>query len=1265
MNLYYPDQLPITAEKDRIVCAIKENRILVIAGDTGSGKTTQLPKMCLEAGRGVQKMIGCTQPRRIAAVSMAARVAEELRQPDLVGYAVRFQDKTGEATRIKFMTDGLLLAESRRDRLLGRYDTIILDEAHERSLNIDFLSGCLKGLLQRRRDLKLIISSATIDTDKFSAYFNDAPIIKVSGRTFPISMKYCPAHEGEQENYVDQACAAVRQICTRPGGDVLVFMPTERDILDTVAILRSMPAGDNHLVLPLFGRLQAADQKKIFQPSKKRKIVVATNVAETSITVPGIRFVVDTGLARIPTYNVRAGTTNMRVQRIAGASCDQRAGRCGRTGPGVCIRLYDKEDYQGRPKFTRPEIQRSNLAEVILQMIALGLGDPRTFPFIDPPTGRAIREGFRSLKELGAINKKERLTRRGRIMARLPLDPRIARIIVEGARQGALREIIVICSALSIQDPRTRPAEKEQQAARAQQGFIDGRSDFLTLLNIWDQWQEFSNGRFSSAKLKKFCTTHYLSWQRMREWFDIHAQISRLLAGNKEFTINTSPAGYAAVHKSLASGFLRNIGKKKQKNIYMITGGREVTIFPGSVLHRTKNRIKKDAAGQKENQKTAAAGASWIVAADFVETSRLFARMVAVIDEQWLEELGGSLCTCSYSDPYWAKKSGRVMALQRVSLFGLPIVIGRRVNYGRISEKTAAQAREIFIRQALIAGELGGHYSFLEHNRRLQKHFSSMEDRLRRRSILADDQVLYDFYRTRIGRVYDRFTLNRLLKKRGNDTFLFMRQSDICTQVPHNDELYRFPEKMPATRHSLPLSYVFKPGSAEDGVSVRLRPEQLHLLSPTLFEWLVPGLVDEKILHLLKGLPKNIRRRLVPLPDTVELIMDRIDLYAGSLYPALEQAVLKSRQVQIRRSDWRTDSLPRHLLMRYLLVDADGKIIACSRNFNDLLQHQQEKPAHGTPPPGKINNLPKKNNIGIEHLEGIADRLLVTGTDGDNRYFFPALVGRGHDHLDLCYIENEQQARLQNRQGLALLYCREFPGFRRQLHKDCKASLTTHCASWLSLGMQGKLTAVADNLAEFILDALFHNKSGVLPGKAAFMQTVEKLRQQGIGLLSRRLLDDIMAILAIRRQTVESIHAWADRGRTGNSPDPVLEQEFYDDLQRLLPADFLTTRTFADLTHAGRYLKALAVRVERAGQNPGKDALKKKRLAPVIAGLAEITTCPGCNEECRNAVKQYRRMVEEFRVSVFAPELGTPVPVSEKRLAKLRRQVEDLCRRVE
>jgi len=1269
IDLHYQEALPISLERQRIIQAIADNRVLVIAGDTGSGKTTQLPKMCLEAGLSRKKIIACTQPRRIAAISMASRVSEELGRPDLVGHAVRFQDRTGPETVIKFLTDGLLLAEYRRDRLLSRYGIIIVDEAHERSLNIDFLLGSLKQLIEKRKDLKIILSSATIDTEKFSRHFGDAPIIEVSGRTWPITLCHDSADTPlESDDYVSRAVEEVRRICSHPGGDILVFMPTERDILDTTRALAQLEDKGGHLILPLYGRLPGPEQRKIFRSTSMRKIIVATNVAETSITVPGIRFVVDTGLARIPSYNVRARTTSMQVQKISRAACDQRAGRCGRTGPGTCIRLFSEEDYASRPEFTRPEIQRSNLAEVILQMISLGLGDPRAFPFLDPPTSRAISEGFKTLRELGAIDNDNRLTDRGRTMARLPLDPRIARIIIEAARQGCLREITVICAVLSIQDPRLRPPGREEAARQAQQCFIDKRSDFLTLFNIWQQWQELSEGRFSAAKLKKFCQAHLLSWQRMREWFDIHAQILRLLKQEKGFRFNTEPATSAAIHQALTSGFLRNIGHRKEltghktqqggkkgqktatqqkfQNIYTISGGREVTIFPGSVLHKNKK-------------------GRWIVAADFVETSRLFARTAAIIDEKWLEELGGDLCRRSWSDPFWSKKAGQVQAMERVSLFGLPIVAGRRVNYGRISRKTREEARQIFINQALIQGDLGGRYDFLNHNLALQKKIAHMEERLRTRGLLADDATLYAFYDARLAGVYDRFTLNRLLKKKKGDDFLKMQEEDICLRRPDDNELYRFPKTLTVGPHTLELHYHFEPGADNDGVTVRIPRKLCPDLPASVFEWLVPGLLAEKVLALLKGLPKKIRRHLVPLPDAVDRILDRLELYKGSLYPALERAIRREYQMGIERRDWRADTLANHLRMRFELIDSRGQVLLVTRDLQELRSFQdQRRPG---PDRKKSQHKRKKPPTRQDVDKHILDILQDQHNDVSRHRsgLFPTLLKRDNNQIDLVFVSNGQEARQQTRLGLHALYLREFPGLARTVRRGCRDALVSHSASWLALGSPLPRQELREILFGFILDALFMLEPGMLPTLTEFEARTEELRQQGAAAQAMELLSRTMELLGARRSTLATIREWSSLGRKSRSHNPELEQEFLACLEAILPADFLTTKCFADLDQADRHLRALAIRVERAGQNPAKDAAKAMRLKQPMHWLDELNNLCNQTRECQQGIREYRALLEEFRISVFAPEVGTREPVSEKRLKKSFLHARDLCHRVE
>ncbi len=1250
MDLYFPEILPISSKKEDIVEAITAHQVIIVAGDTGSGKTTQLPKMCLLAGRGKQGMIGCTQPRRIAAVAVAERVQQEITEPGIAGYKIRFSDKTGKTTRIKFMTDGILLAETRSRRDLSQYDTIIIDEAHERSLNIDFLLGYLHQLIAVRKELKLIISSATMDTEKFSSHFGNAPIIEVSGRTYPVSYRYTTttASDQDEQTMVEQAVEAILSLADSPkGGDILAFMPTERDIVDTVDLVRKKlinPA----LVLPLFGRLQGSDQRKIFQQSARRKIIIATNVAETSLTVPGIRAVVDTGVARIAQYNVRAGTTSLPVQRISRASCDQRAGRCGRTGPGVCVRLYSEEDYLSRPQYTLPELLRSNLAEVILQMISLGLGDPRKFPFLDPPTPRAINDGYRMLRELGALTADNSLTSRGKIMANLPLDPRISRMIIAGAELGALREIVIIASFLSIQDPRIRPADKTEQARQAHQKFSHPQSDVLGIITLWESCKTAMQGNHPAKGLRKFCKTSFCSWQRMREWFDIHAQILRICRQHDEFTMNTEPAAPTAVHQALTAGFLRHIGMRKKKNIYQVSGNREAMLFPGSALY---NR-----------------GGQWIVATEFVQTSQLFARVAANIDVRWLEKLGGDLCKRSWASPHWHKKAGQVVALERVSLFGLVITANRRVNYGRINRKTAGEAREIFIREALINGQLPGNYPFLQHNLAQVKHFTDMEERLRRRGIVMDDQVLFDFYDKRLGLVYDRFTLNKALKRNTkNTTFLQMTEQDICQLAPASDELYRFPDSLHTAQGDFQLHYRFQPGHEADGVTVDIPRDVCPSLDSAPFEWLVPGLLEEKILFLLKGLPKRLRKLFVPLPDAVDRIMDGLDLGQGSLYPALERIILRRFQLTITRADWQLDNLPAHLRMRFQLVNTkSGKhkpLYACG-SLLELQGFCKQKTQSSTARP--THKLPHPKNLSSWDFSSVPAPLTrVDHKKQTSTVYYPALITeRDKQQVRLHYIADQYLAEQHNRNGIRFFLEQPFAKEIKAIKKECKIAVSGHFASWLSLGIQAKGAAIREQLAECLLRAIFAPDT-ILPDATALQDQITALKDQGVLRTAKKYLNELLDLLATRRKVQTALNQWQQRtGKTGKSQHDALPP-FQQILAEILPPDFLTTLSPAEFSSRKRYLKALALRVERAQHSPAKDAMKAQRLEPFMSKLSQLkefkTTSPPCSE----AIALYRAMVEEFRVSIFAPELGTAFPVSEKRLQQQWHVLENSCRTME
>jgi ATP-dependent helicase HrpA len=1261
-KIHYPEDLPIISLRQKIIEAVTENKVVIISGDTGSGKTTQLPKMCLEAGRGRKKMIGCTQPRRIAAITVAARVAEELGKngAHLVGHKIRFQDKTTRDTRIKFMTDGILLAETQSSRKLAAYDTLIIDEAHERSLNIDFLLGYLKQLVAQRKDLKLIITSATIDTEKFAAHFNNAPIIEVSGRTYPVEVRYRPTEsdeEGKQTNtYIDQAVKEVLHLRKlKMTGDILIFMPTERDIRETAEILEqelnpavSHKKTSQHkgqtLILPLFGRLRAADQKRVFRSHKTQKIVIATNVAETSITVPGIRYVIDTGLARISTYNVRARTTSLPVTPVSRASCDQRQGRCGRIGPGICIRLFSQEDYLNRAEFTLPEIKRSNLAEVILRMIDLKLGDPATFPFIDPPGNRAIKDGYDLLNELGALDHtpdKIRLSNRGRLMARLPLDPRIARMIIEAREHNCLQEVVVIAAALAIQDPRSRPAAKESEADTAHARFKAHPSDFLSFLKIWENFNNLSfdkkeNSRKKSrSQIRKFCRSHFLSYQRLREWQDIYEQITSILREEKGYSLNRRAASYTDIHYAILSGFLRNIAYRKAKNIYQGAQGKELMVFPGSILFNK--------------------GGQWIMAAELVETARLFARVTADIKAEWLEPLAGPMCRSTYSNPRWEKKSGKVIANEKVTLFGLVIVASRRKNYARINEKTRNEARQIFIESALIQGELSGSYRFLEHNLQLVESFEKIEDRMRQRGVLADDYTLYKFYDARLDRsVHDRASLNRFLKQRDNEKNLFMSESDIVLQAPESGMLSDFPDELPVNGFTVKVSYSFDPGSDEDGITVTIPLDLLDHVSPEFFEWLVPGLLAEKVFFLLKGLPKNIRKQLIPIQKTAEDITSDLKIYEGSLYRALEKLIYKQIRLKVARSQWPIEKLPDHLKVRYLLINSNGRKIMTSRSFSEL--GAPKTPKKKTVPFDQIRKKWERGNITTWDFSGLPEKIPLHG--GKNilqGYAYPALQVDNKGDIAIRLYTDLTKSRKINLDGLLALYSLHLPRQFKLLKKECRLP----AASWALYEGFGKRQQLNDELYRFILLEVFHCRDGSLPDQKSFANLVTNVKQSGLFSLGKKYINLVLDVLQERRATLDHISKLEKM--SGKISSPVLDfNDFRQQLQAILPRDFLLYFTAEHIKAASRYCKGLVIRLDRAYVSPAKDKAKNSQLAVHLDKLENLPLNEP-SSQCRRLLEEYRLMLEEFKISLFAPEIKTQFPISAKRLEKKWQAILDSC----
>jgi ATP-dependent helicase HrpA len=1230
LQIEYPEELPISAARREIIDAIRAHQVVIIAGDTGSGKSTQLPKMCLEAGRGGEKMIGCTQPRRLAATSVASRVAEELglAGAGLVGCKIRFADRTSGATRIKFMTDGILLAEARRDHQLRAYDTIIVDEAHERSLNIDFLLGILRRLIGKRPDLKLIITSATIDTDKFARAFAGAPVLKVSGRTYPVELHYLPGVEEDETGYVEAAVEAVIALHKEGGsGDILVFMPTERDIRETVAGLEKALAHREGIkgaatVLPLFGRLSGTDQNRIFRPARGRKIVVATNVAETSITVPGIRYVVDAGLARISIYNPRARTSKLPVRKISRASADQRLGRCGRTGPGVCLRLYPEEDYLAREEFTRPEIQRADLADVILRMLFLGLGEPDHFPFIDPPAPRAIKDGYNLLWELGAIKMQDwdrasaRLTGRGKIMAHLPLDPRITRMIIEARDRNAVAEVTVIAAALSIADPRVRPAEHEQEADRAHAKFAAGGSDFLSYLNVWTECAKLS----SQGRLRKFCKENFLSFQRLREWRDIHEQIRSILDSQPGFTFHEFGAAPENIHQAILSGNLRNLGLRKAKNIYQGAQDKEVMIFPGSALFNK--------------------GGKWVMAAELIETSRLFARCVADIKVEWVEPLAAHLCKYSWAEPHWEKKRGQVVAFENVSLFGLLIEARRRVNFGL---HRPDEAREIFIQQGLVEAELGGTFPFLTYNQGMVERLQELEDRLRQRDIMVDDWTIYRFYDERLPKdVFDRTSLLRAIKKHGADDFLRMVEDDIVRREPDSAQLAEFPEELDVGGFFCKATYRFQPGAEDDGISVHIPVEALSQVDPGRFDWLVPGMLLEKITVLLKGLPKNLRRQLVPVPETAQALFAELRFGHGSFYGVLQAELLTRKQVRIERRDWPLASLSDHLKVRCCLIDRQGKILKASRNFAELARPAASRPSAELP--ADLPEKWEKEALTGWDFAGLPERVPVNDRQGRLLGFaWPGLEKTGSGVINLRLFPDREEARFRTRTGLAALYLRHFPQF-----KNLKKDFALGNENWALHEGLGSREEVNRDLHRFILEEIFSCRDGVIPDQATFAEQVAKVEKAGLLVLGRNLREQVIVVLRERRAVLDLLNRYEGLAPPGESDQRFAS--FRRHLEAVLPADFLRVFDGRRLGNSHRYLKALLIRIERAHADPGRDALRAAQVRIHAERLASVSGLQTFAPDYARILAEYREMIDEFRISVFAQELKTAFPVSPKRL---------------
>jgi ATP-dependent helicase HrpA len=1233
----YPGTLPITSHKDEIVQAVKRHQVVIVSGETGCGKSTQLPKMCLEAGRGIRGIIGCTQPRRIAATTIARRIAEELGQSlgQSVGYKIRFEDKSGPDTFVKVMTDGVLLAETQGDPKFRAYDTLIIDEAHERSLNIDFLLGIIKTLLPETPELKIIITSATLETEKFSDAFGGAPVLHVGGRLYPVAVEYMavdPELEDRGEvTYVDMAVKAVDRLrAKRRFGDVLAFMPTEQDILETCERLagRRYPGTT---VLPLFARLRASEQGRVYSVTGP-KIVVATNVAETSLTIPGIKYVIDTGLARISQYLPRTRTTTLPVTPISRSSADQRKGRCGRVQKGICIRLYPEEDYESRPAFTPPEILRSSLAEVILRMIFLNLGDPASFPFLDKPKARSIKDGYDLLLELGAIARQgpdHVLTEKGRLMARMPLDPRISRMLLEAQKEGCVSEVAVIASALSIQDPRERPAEKLDQADQMHAPFKDKESDFVTLLNIWNRYHREWAALGTQNKMRKFCKAHFLSFPRMREWVYTYDQITAILKDHKIPLATKSKARSEGglnneIHRSILSGFLSNIAVKKGKNIYQAARGREVMLFPGSTLF---NR-----------------NAAWIVAAEMVKTSRLFARTSAKINEKWLEALGGDLCKSTFFDAHWDKNRGEVRAYEQVTLYGLVIVPRRPVSYGAINPD---EAHRLFIQSALVEGNVKKSLPFLSHNLALVHKIRAMEDKLRRRDILVGEDVMANLYSRNLQGVCDMATLKKVIRQKGSDRFLRFSEEELLLFRPDPSELARYPDSTAVRKARFKTTYKFAPGEEEDGVTVHIPAGAISRIPPESLEWPVPGFLKEKVTALIKGLPKRYRKQLVPVNRTVDAITEEMEQGDRSLLSSLAEFLYRRFGVDIPASVLAEVPTPEYLRTRIALTDHRGREVEAGRDLHHLAT-ADSRPSSSAASQAWLEARDRweRKEVTTWNFGSLPESLSLE----PYLMAYPGLEAH-KSSVSLRLFEDHEEALISHRKGvqrlLVLHFAKDLKFLRRNLTLPQRAA---QAATYF-----GGLQAVEESLFQALVKSLFHKNLRTPEAFKAHAEAVRPLLFQK-GNAMQHLVIKVLDAYHKTRTTICTLE-----GANASSKGVLaLCATIRCDLDRLVPPNFPELYTLDRLAHLPRYLKAMQLRAERGANDLEKDRSKAAQADGFNKALHHMTTelSPRASRDKRQAVEDYGWMIEEFKVSLFAQELKTPFPVSRERLERKKREIE-------
>ena len=1228
MQVTFPAGLPVSERVEEIQKLIAENQVIVLCGETGSGKSTQLPKICLSLGRGIFGRIGHTQPRRLAARSLASRVSSEIEQEVglSVGYKVRFADKVSESTRVKLLTDGMLLAEIQRDKYLNEYDTLIIDEAHERSLNIDFLMGYLKSLLPKRPDLKLIITSATIDPQKFSKHFYDAPIIEVSGRTYPVEVRYRPPPEDEENGGVDHQQGlidAVNELSRESRGDILIFFPGEREIRESRELLRKQNLGGTEL-LPLYARLSPQEQARIFKPSGARHIVLATNVAETSLTVPGIRHVIDTGIARISRYSAKSKIQRLPLEPVSKASADQRKGRCGRVAEGVCIRLYSEEDFTLRDEFTEPEIQRTNLASVILQMQVLGFGDIEEFPFVDPPDSRMIKDGYRLLHELGAVDATRRVTNLGRKLARLPIDPRIGRMLLEAAHTGCLTELLIIGAALSIQDPRERPFDKQQQADESHALFADEKSDFIGFVNLWNFLQEHRE-LLTRRKFERLCRERFISPIRVREWMDVHFQLKEQMR-ELGYKLNEKRGSYEGIHQAVISGMLSHLGQRTQGKERDYLGARNTRfhIFPGSSQFSAQPK--------------------WIVAAELVETTKLYARGVATVQPEWIEKLAGHLVNHSYFEPHWQAKRGQVGAYERITLYGLTIVPRRRINYGPIDPVVS---HDLFLRFGLTEGDMQTRAPFFRHNQELIADLHHEEAKLRRRDVLVDEEAIYQYYAKRIPEaIYSVAQLEKWLREQKNKKILHMRREDIVRRDSDLDEA-QFPDSLLVGSTHLPMTYHFEPGNEADGVTLHVPMPLLNQLDTGRLDWLVPGLIEDKVIALIKGLPKALRRQFVPVPDFAQQALARMQPSSTPLHQSLALALKQITSVHIPEDQWQLESIEPFLRMRVKLLSADGmEVVTYSRDIQSLQRDYADEVL--------VESSSSKTNLAIEQDEvrdwdfGDLPDSVDANVAGVDMRLYPAVVDQGDCAAVRC-LDSQARAASAHQKGLRrLLLMRLAPTVKdlRKRVKQQQAMLLQYTKVPARAGSNAKPVALDEQLVERIVDLAFDLANVDVRTQATF----EALYDSGRSKL-HEIADQVITTMTQVLASYHQLRKLLDKVTHISLLSSVKDVQAHMD--RLVYQGFISDVAAEPLAQYGRYLKAIEMRVEKlqaggkARDNQGmheKAAIEEKWLLRDQQAREK-----GLFDE---RLDEIRWQLEELAISLFAQEVKTLYPISVKRIEK-------------